>query len=59
MAPESQTEDNKVNLEEVLTIANKAFNVKLNSKHISWSYKKKQHFSEKEKKTWTCSEFCF
>jgi len=58
MAPSLEgVSSSEVNLEDVLTLANKPFNVKLNNKHISWNYKKKQPFSNKEKKNWTCSKF--
>lgn len=56
MAVDGNNEDFAINLDEVLTIANKPFNVKLTKKYLSWSYKKKQPFSEKERKSWTCSK---
>lgn len=56
MAPDEHPGTQDTNLTNVLTIANKSFNVKLTAKELSWSYKKKQPFSDKEKKTWKCSK---
>ena len=57
MAPDEHPGTQDTNLTNVLTIANKSFNVKLTAKELSWSYKKKQPFSDKEKKTWKCSKY--
>lgn len=40
-----------------LTIGKKPFNVTLTEQFLSWKYKKRHVFSDKEKKKWTCSEW--